>query len=326
MKSIPILLCFAGLATLAKAQVSTGATGLTIKSGTTFVFDGLNLTPSADLNLQNQTISMSATPVAAGTGSTIARVYTISPELIFSGTMGIKYAAAELNGNQEATLDIIKTGVPVTFTAINSSTTGSAGTYYVSASGLNNLALNTVSASSASVPLSIRSTDFAVVSGPGCSFLLSWNANKATAANFAVERSADGKRFEALALDVLQNDHHFTATDAAPLKGRNFYRLAIHEPGERVVYSEVINIHNDCAPEQTRVYPNPAGDNIQVNLAIAPEHTVFMELVDISGKVVRSFRTSTQTTTLDLRSVAAGTYLLKVQQGTVTELIKFVKL
>lgn len=326
MKSIPILLCFAGLATLARAQVSTGATGITVKSGTTFAFDGLNLTPSADLSLQNQTFSFSATPVAAGTGNTISRVYTISPALTFSGTMGIKYAAAELNGNQEATLDVIKTGVPATFTAINSSATGSAGSYYVSASGLNNLVLNTVSASSASVPLSIRYTDFAVVPGPGCSFILSWNAYKATAANFAIERSADGKSFEALALDVFQNDHHFTATDAVPLKDRNFYRLAIHEPGERVVYSEVISIHNDCAPEQTRVYPNPAGENIWVSLAVAPEHTVLMELVAISGKVVRSFRTSTQTTTLDLQSVAAGTYLLKVQQGTVTELIKLVKL
>lgn len=325
MKSIPILLCFAGLTTLARAQVSTGATGITIKSGTTFVFDGLNLTPSADLNLQNQTISMSATPVAAGTGSTIARVYTISPELIFSGTMGIKYAAAELNGNQEATLDIIKTGVPTTFTAINSSTTGSAGTYYVSASGLNNLALNTVSASSASVPLSIRYADFAVVPGSGCSFQLSWNAYKATAANFAIERSADGKRFEALALDVFQNDHHFTATDAAPLKDRNFYRLAIHEPGEKVVYSEVVSTHNDCATGESRVYPNPAGDNIRVSLAVAPEHTVIMDLVDVSGKAVLSFRTSAQTSTLDLQSVAAGTYLLKIQHASKIEYIKFVK-
>lgn len=325
MKRIPILLCFAGLATLARAQVYTGATGLTIKSGTTFVFNGLQLTPSADLDLQNQTISLSATPLAAGTGSTISRVYTISPALTFSGTMGIQYAAAELNGNQEATLDLIKTGVPATFTAINSSTPGSAGTYYVSASGLSNVVLNSVSASSASVPLPIRYAGFAVAPGAGCSSVLSWNAGKAGPANFVIERSADGKRFEALALNVSQSGHHFTGTDPAPLNGRNFYRLAIHEPGERAGYSEVISVHNDCAPGQTHIYPNPAGESIRIRLAAAPENTILMDLADISGRIVLSTSTSAQTSTLDLQSVAAGTYLLKIRQGDQTEYIKLVK-
>lgn len=323
MKSIPILLCFAALTNLVQAQVSTGATGLTIKSGTAFSFEGLNLTPSADLDLQNQTISVSATPATAGTGTTIARVYTISPALTFSGAAGIKYAAGELNGNQESTLKLV-TG-SASFTAFNNSAAGGTGTYSVSVSGLNNVPLNRLSATSASVPLSIRYDDFAAVTGPGCTALLSWNAYKATAANFTIERSADGKRFEALALEVLQNDHRFATTDPAPLKDRNFYRLAIQEPGEKVTYSGVVSLNNSCLSLQTRVYPNPTGKDICISLAAAPDKVVYMELLDMSGKVLRAYHTSAQTTTLDLQAVAAGTYLLKIQHGTEIEQIKLIK-
>ncbi len=324
MKSIPILLCFAGMASLAQAQVYTGATGLTIKSGTTFVFDGLNLTPSADLSVQNKTISRSATPATAGSGATISRVYTISPALSFSGTAGIKYAAGELNGNQESTLSLV-TGISGNFTAFNSSTPGSAGTYYVSASGLNNVVLGGLSATSASVPLPIHYTDFAVVSGSGCTSLLSWNAYKASAANFTVERSPDGKRFETLVSEVVQNEHHFTATDPAPLKDRSFYRLALQEPGAKVMYSGVVSINNPCLSPQTFIYPNPAGKEISIMFAVVPENPVYVALMDISGKMVLSLHTSAQTSTLDLQSVAAGTYLLTIRNGTRTEHIKFVK-
>lgn len=324
MKSIPILLCFAGLASMAQAQVYTGATGLTIKSGTTFVFDGLNLTPSADLSVQNVTISRSATPATAGSGATISRVYTISPALTFSGTAGIKYAAGELNGNQESTLSLV-TGTSGNFTAFNSSTPGSAGTYYVSASGLNNTVLSGLSATSASVPLPIRYTDFAVAPGSGCTSLLSWDAYKATAANFTVERSQDGKRFEALALEVFQNEHHFTATDPAPLKDRSFYRLALQEPGAKVMYSGVVSINNPCLSPQTFIYPNPAGKEISIRFAAVPETPVYVDLMDISGKMLFSFQTLAQTSTLDLQSVAAGTYLLKIRNGANTEHIKLVK-
>lgn len=323
MKSIPILLCFAGLATLADAQVSTGATGLTIKSGTIFVFDGLSLTPSVDLSVQNQTVSVSATPAAAGTGSTINRVYTISPALTFSGTAGIKYAAGELNGNQESTLKLV-TGTG-SFTAFNNSAAGSTGTYSVSISGLSNVSLSRLSATSAAVPLPIRYTDFAVSSGPGCTSLLSWNAYKTTAANFTVERSQDGKRFEALASAVFQNEYHFTATDPDPLRDRSFYRLALQEPGAKVMYSGVVSINNPCLSPQTFIYPNPAGKEISIRFALVPEGPVYIDLLDLSGKVVLSSRTSAQTSTLDLQSVAAGTYLLKIRNGTNTEYIKFVK-
>ena len=307
MKSIPILLCFAGLAGIAQAQLSTGATGITIKSGTVFSAEGLTLTPDTDISLQNQTISFSATPATAGSGATISKVYTINPALTFSGTLGIKYTAAELNGNLENTLDLVKADGSGTFTAFNSSTTGSAGTYYVSAPGLSNVSLNRLSATSASVPLPLRYDDFKVVSGPGCASLLSWNG------------------YEALSLEIHQDGNHFFSRDTKLLKDKNFYRLALSERGEEVVYSNVVSIHNTCLLAETNIYPNPAGKNITISLAAAPEHIATIDLLDISGKQILSFKTSLQTSTLDLKSVAAGTYLLKVQEGVNTEYIKFVK-
>ncbi len=323
MKSIPILLCFAGFAHAAQAQVSAGATGFTVKSGTVFSFEGLSFTPSADLSIQNQTISMSATPAVAGTGSTIARVYSVSPSLIFSGAAGIKYAAGELNGNQENTLKLV-TGSG-NFTAFNNSAPGGAGTYSVSVSGLNNVPLSRLSATSAAVPLSIRYDDFRVGSGSGCTSLLSWNASRAGTANFIIERSGDAQHFEALALTLVQNDQHFTATDPLPLKDRNYYRLSIRETGAMPAYSSVVSIQHNCRQAQTLVYPNPAGNAIFISLAAAPDKVVCIDLLDISGKVLRSLRTSLQTSKLDLQTVAAGTYWLQIQNGSAREHIQVVK-
>jgi len=326
MKSIPIILCFAALTTVAHAQLSTGSTGLTVKSGTAFSTQGLVLSPSADITLQNNTISQSATPLSVGSGATIANVYTIAPAITFSGTTGIRYAAGELNGNQENTLSLIKSGATTTFTSVTSST-GSTGTYYVSATGLNNVLLNRVTATSTSVPLPILYHNFIVTAGSYCSLQLSWSADDAIASNFTIERSADGKSFQPLTAAVMQAGKQFTATDAAPLQGRNFYRLAIREMGEPTLYSTILTSGNPClAPVQTNVYPNPAKESITVDLGIAPSGKVTMDLIDLSGKVVRTFQTIKQVSTLDLQHIAAGSYFLSIQNGQSAEQLKVIKL
>lgn len=326
MRSIPIILCLAGLTTAAHAQLSAGSTGLTIKSGTQFSSDGLTLSPSADITIQNQTIGLSATPVSVGGGATIGRVYTVTPALTFSGTAGVKYTAGELNGNQESTLSLIKSGATATFTSVTSST-GGAGTYYVSATGLSNVLLNRITATSTAVPLPILYQNFTATTGNSCSVQLSWTSDDAAAGNFSIERSATGSSFKPLPIVALQSGRQFTAVDAAPLQGRNFYRLAIREAAEPVVYSTILTIAHPCAPvTRASVYPNPAKGAITVDLGIMPVDKVSIDLVNVSGRVLRTFETTAQISQLDMGNIAAGNYILIIKSGLSSEQVKVIKL
>ncbi|RQO32491.1 hypothetical protein DBR32_02500 [Taibaiella sp. KBW10] len=317
MKKFIILLCLAGISASGHAQLSIGSAGsLTITSATSFYIEGLTLSPSANLTLQNTTINVSATPVAIGSGNSIASVYTITPALSFSGAIGIRYTAGQLNSNQENTLSMVKSGATSTFTSVPSNT-GGTGSYYVMASGLSNVLLNKITATSTAVPLPIHYQNMQIINASSCTMQLSWQADGAKASDFNIERSEDGKNFQELPASVSQSDRDFKAIDRQPLPGRNFYRLAIREAGSPVYYSTVLSENNSCTQNQAlMIYPNPAKGMATLSLANTPSEQVTIKLTDLSGKVIRSFQTTKQVSMLQFQGIIPGHYLLQVQNGT----------
>lgn len=326
MKRTAIIIGLAGLASVARAQLATGPAGLLIKAGTTFSSEGLVLTPATDLTLQNDTIRLSGTAVSTGTGASIARVYTIAPSLTFSGTLGIQYTAPELNGNQEGTLSVLNASPGAGFLSFIS-TASNNNSYYVYKSGMPVVTLNRITATSASVPLPIRYHSFTAVPGPSCSIVLSWSAAQAQADHFRVERSADGKTFNTVPAPVSRSDEQFSLTDAAPLPGRNIYRLAIAEEGEPLLYSNVITIADPCAmPAQLKIYPNPANDAVTVILDHLQDGAATIDLLDITGNVLKTFSVASTENTLDLQSIAPGSYVLRIHNGSLQESVRILKL
>lgn len=112
----------------------TGASGLTIQAGTTFSNDGLVLVPSSTLSINSTSLYRTTTAVTSGASTSITRVYNLTTPLTYSGTAQIVYAAGELNGNTESTLQLgynsLVTGG--TWVVTSGSTQGTAGTYTVS--------------------------------------------------------------------------------------------------------------------------------------------------------------------------------------------------
>lgn len=326
MKSIAILIGLAGLASVAQAQLTTGSSGLTIKSGTPFYSQGLILLPSADLLFQNDTIRLSTTAVTVGTGTSITRVYTVSPSVTVSGTLGIRYSAAELNGNQESTMSIVNAAPGAGFLGLTSLASAN-GSYTVYSLGQNNVVINRLTATSAGVPLAIRYHNFGAEAGNACSINLSWYADQAQPVNFRIERSQDGKTFRALTAAVLQSGDRFSCTDPSPLPGRNLYRLAISETGKPVLYSTVITAEAPCSQlSPMKIYPNPTSGSLTIALDNLPDGTATIELLDISGKLIKTFHATEQITILDLQAITPGSYFLKIQNGPSHENIKVVKL
>ena len=89
----------------ASAQLSAGSAGMTILSGTPVAVDGLTLTPTAALSLENNSIQKSASPVTGSPGS-ISRVYQFGTPIQFSGTVVLNYLPTELNGYSESSLQL----------------------------------------------------------------------------------------------------------------------------------------------------------------------------------------------------------------------------
>lgn len=160
------LICFSALLlshTVSLSQVSIGGSGLTIKSGTTFSSQGLVLNPTTDLTLVNNSQSTTLSPASLNTDQTISRKYDFNSPFTFTGTIGIKYSAGELNGNTESNLQLVTN--PLTsgngWIVQNGSNQGGAGTYYVTNNTFSSTDIASISAITLSVsPPSASSQNF----------------------------------------------------------------------------------------------------------------------------------------------------------------------
>ena len=112
------------------AQLTVGASGMTILSGTPLAVDGLTLTPSSVLTIANNSIQESNTPLAGK--PSINRVYQFGAPLLFSGTAGIHYLPSELNGYTESALQLAYAPTLNTSLTVTSGSSIDAMTHYVS--------------------------------------------------------------------------------------------------------------------------------------------------------------------------------------------------
>ncbi|MBL7727696.1 MAG: G8 domain-containing protein, partial [Dinghuibacter sp.] len=95
----------------------------------------------------------------------------------------------------------------------------------------------------------------------GNDHVLNWKLNcDPTTSHFTVERSADAQNFNALGTVALANDCRlpFSFTDAAPVGGRNYYRIRVNDNSGRTSYSKIVLLLNQVeGMEITGLFPNP---------------------------------------------------------------------
>ena len=90
----------------ARAQVSAGVDGLSIRSADWFSSEGLALQPSTGhpLAVVRNQLSRSAAPAAIGSGASLPQVYRFAEAVNFSGTVRIRYQPVATAGHEEANL------------------------------------------------------------------------------------------------------------------------------------------------------------------------------------------------------------------------------
>ncbi|HYE56580.1 MAG TPA: T9SS type A sorting domain-containing protein [Chitinophagaceae bacterium] len=157
---------------------------------------------------------------------------------------------------------------------------------------------------------------------------LNWStATEINAHYFTIERSSDGRRFQTLDTAFAKgNSNVMTAYqwhDRWPLQGQNYYRLALHDIDGKTRHFNVELVSMASHAKTIVAYPNPATDHVTIE-SIAPIQRI--RLLNQQGMMVKDMPAGgKRSVTLELHSLPAGIYMVRVTNGKGIEIIKLVR-
>ena len=150
--------------------------------------------------------------------------------------------------------------------------------------------------------------------------LISWaTASEKNSENFVVERSANGKNFEAIgAVKAAGNSSqilNYSFTDALPAAGKTYYRLKQTDLDGAFSYSTIVVVEKSAKNRafEAAVYPNPFAGNLNLKLQ-ATDGVTEVKLISLDGKEVyrKAIVAETNVTLNDLPTLKPGMYLLQL--------------
>ncbi|WP_171037801.1 T9SS type A sorting domain-containing protein [Dyadobacter luticola] len=154
--------------------------------------------------------------------------------------------------------------------------------------------------------------------------VLSWEtAEESNSDHFEIQRSGDGKSWEALAEVKARGESKtnvsYNYTDNAPLNGENLYRLKMIDNDGTFAYSRIASLEFE-EEETLSVYPNPFTSKLHIEL---PDWTKYhqIEIYTANGRALPIALVpgpDANKKAFDLGNAPAGVYLIKAtrQDGT----------
>ncbi len=179
------------------------------------------------------------------------------------------------------------------------------------------------------VPIALASFEAAPAE---TSVRLSWATTvEHNTASFGVQRSRTGTSAGWATVQTVAATGHaagaaYAVTDAAPLLGLAYYRLALRYASGRIVYSPVLAVNYTRTALAGRsgsgtgtaldIFPNPVCGPAGLTLSAAGAPTS-IDLLSATGQLVRHYPSATggATRPLDVQGLPGGLYLLRVQQA-----------
>lgn len=149
-----------------------------------------------------------------------------------------------------------------------------------------------------------------------CAVHLQWSYSSSGASmlkNFVVERSVDGRNYEAVAV-LKQNVQSYTDLPTSGTKW--FYRIKAIGMSDEIAYTptQVVNL-GDCNAQQETVYPNPANDILHIVMPANTAHCGFA-LYNLLGQLVaKGDLKSGIDNVMNISSFVASTYVLQIING-----------
>lgn len=147
--------------------------------------------------------------------------------------------------------------------------------------------------------------------------LLTWTTLSEKNTNyFEIERSGNGNTFKSLPVKVAalgenNTPQTYSVEDEQPFNGDNFYRLKIYDLDGKVSFSEIRRLSFNSAAEALQVYPIPTSGLLNIKGEAGNFNQII--IYALNGAVVyNNNNVKDEITTVDMQSLPAGNYLLKV--------------
>ncbi len=180
------------------------------------------------------------------------------------------------------------------------------------------------------LPLTFVSFDAVLTSGLNKYVSLQWKTtNEVNTSRFVVERSLNGKYFEAIAELGSKNTagiHTYSVVDENPSIGYSYYRLKqVDANGDFKYYDKIITVLNNDASAFI-LYPNPANKVLKLNHVKAGSNAL-IQIKSIDGKILISLKPlqNSVSSQVDLTGLATGNYMLNYVDGAVKMAKQFIK-
>jgi hypothetical protein len=133
--------------------------------------------------------------------------------------------------------------------------------------------------------------------------------------HFDLERSADGITYSKIA-SIASNKSalgsKYAYTDNSPFQGRNMYRLRMYDMSGKTILSSaiVLNVASNSTLS-VNVYPNPAKQQLTVNVSGKMDGQGQVIITDIVGRTMNTIKLNSNSTAIDVSALPAGTYMVK---------------
>lgn len=130
---------------------------------------------------------------------------------------------------------------------------------------------------------------------------------------FAIERSSDGRMFEAIGQVAGQGTSDqataYTFVDARPLQGNSYYRIRQVDMDGQFDYSPTVQTTFRIEGLQVRAYPNPVVDRLEIQT----EAPVGLRILDIAGRELLRGRQTAGLQSWNVSQLSAGCYFLELR-------------
>jgi hypothetical protein len=151
--------------------------------------------------------------------------------------------------------------------------------------------------------------------------LLEWStALEEQNKGFAIERSADGTRFEQIGfVNGAGNSSHvsnYSWEDNAPIAGTSYYRLKQIDNDGHWEYSKTVSVTFALTAPVVQLMPNPARTKTKLLLQLVRAEKCTITLTDLAGRTVYTEQLGeviSRTVDMDLSKFNTGMYLLTVR-------------
>lgn len=146
---------------------------------------------------------------------------------------------------------------------------------------------------------------------------------------FTLQRSTDGLQFTSIGTEAAtgNNSIHedYSYTDHSPLRGINYYRLAMVNAVGNIFYSPIgiLTFGEPSCP--VTLYPIPTKDILHISAPGIPEART-IDLVSVSGQVLQSYPVSRlDGSTLSVSRLPFGSYFIRIRGNGQSYVLPFLK-